>query len=383
MATMDRREVVGLAVAAAVGTALGRTVSAQGGARGAAPAGAAPKVKLDAYSRTLHWLRTPEDVAQVCHEIGNTTIDLTVRPYPGHVEPAKVKTDLPPFVNALKRNGITVSMIGMDVYDAKTPNLEAMRDTASSLGIHHTWWRGVSFDQSLPWPKQLDAVKPTVAELSKMLEKYQFKACYHPGGSFPELIDLVRNFDPRYISLHYDTGNFGEFNQGNLAKQIRIGGPYIGGFVWKDFVIDHRTPEQIAADAAARGAAAPAGAPNAGARGGGGARGAGAGGRGGGAAGAGAAPAGRGRGGAGGGSPNGWSSRQVPVGTGVLNLPLIAQALRDINFTGPMECQPEWPELGGPNQGSDRLTIPREEVIRMLKRDFDTVTAALKTAELV
>ena len=67
----------------------------------------------------------------------------------------------------------------------------------------------------------------------------------------------------------------------------------------------------------------------------------------------------------------------------MLNLPLIAQALRDINFNGPMECQPEWPELGGPNQGSDRLTIPREEVIRMLKRDFDTVTAALKTAELV
>jgi sugar phosphate isomerase/epimerase len=364
MATMNRREVLGLAASTVVGTAFGKSAFAQVAARGAAPVTVAqtPKVKLDAYSRTLHWLRTPEEVAQACHEVGNTTIDLTVRPYPGHVDPVKVRADLPPFLNGLKRNGITVSMIGMDIYDAKTPNLEAMLDTASSLGIHHTWWRGATFDQSLPWPKQLDAVKPTVAEFSKLLEKYQFKACYHPGGSFPELIDLCRNFDPRYISLHYDTGNFGEFNQGNLAKQIRIGGPYIGGFVWKDFVIDHRTPEELAAAAAARGPA-PVGDAARGARGG--------------------APGGRGRGGAGGGSPNGWSSRQVPVGTGVLNLPLIAQALKDINFVGPMECQPEWPELGGPNQGSDKLTIPRAEVMRMLKRDFDTVMAAMKTADLV
>src|SRR5213083_2596707 len=115
MATMNRREVLGLAAATVAGTAFGKSAFAQVAARGAAPVTVAqtPKVKLDAYSRTLHWLRTPEEVAQACHEVGNTTIDLTVRPYPGHVDPVKVRADLPPFVNGLKRNGITVSMIGM------------------------------------------------------------------------------------------------------------------------------------------------------------------------------------------------------------------------------------------------------------------------------
>src|SRR5581483_9524350 len=123
--------------------------------------------------------------------------------------------------------------------------------------------------------------------------------------------------------------------------------------------------EQQAAAAAARGAgrgaapggAAPGGAPAGGAaaRGGNGA----------------AAAA---RGGRGGGSPNGWSSRQVQVGTGILNLPQICQALKDIDFKGPIENQPEWPELGGANTGQDKLTIPRSEVIRLLKQDYVTVS---------
>jgi hypothetical protein len=73
----------------------------------------------------------------------------------------------------------------------------------------------------------------------------------------------------------------------------------------------------------------------------------------------------------------------VPVGTGVINLPAIAQAMKEINFEGPIECQPEWPELGGPNQGRDSITIPREEVIRLLRRDYLTVSAPLAAAGII
>jgi len=363
---MDRRELLQLGAAAAATTAFAPKALAQ---TPGVPAGW--KNSLNAYSRTMHWVRTPEEVAQVCHEIGNTTIDLTVRAASqgsaaGHVLPEKVKTDLAPFVNGLKRNGITVQMIGMDVVDVTTPYVEDMLDAASSLGIHHSWWRGIPFPADMSYPKQLDALRPKVDALEKLYAKYQFKACLHPGGDFTRILDLCRPHDPRYIAIQYDTGNFGEFNQGNLANQIREGGPYIGGFVFKDSVIDHLTPEQQAAAAAARGAgrAAPAGAAPAG---------------------AGAAPARGGRGGraGGGGSPNGWSSRQVQVGTGILNLPEICQALKDIDFKGPIENQPEWPELGGANTGQDKLTIPRAEVIRLLKQDYVTVSTPLAAAGVI
>ena len=333
---MDRREFLALGAAAVAAGALAESASAQ------TPGMAGWKNHLDAYSRTLHWLRTPAGVAKACHEIGHTTIDLTVRPYPGHVQPDKVRTDLPIFVNGLEREGITVTKIAMDVANVNTPHVEAMLDTASTLGIHHTWWRGLTFDWSLPYQKMLDNLKPQVAALEKMLARYNFKACYHPGGGFTELLDLCRGFDPRYISIQYDTGNFGQFNQGMLANQIRIGGPYIGSVVFKDNVYERQSPlSQAGADAgAARG----------------------------------------GRGGRAGGSPNGWAARQVPVGSGVLNLPMICQALKAIDFLGPIQCQPEWPELGGPGQGLDRISITREEVIRYLRRDYLTVSTPLAEA---
>lgn len=304
----------------------------------------------------MHWLRTPAEVAKACHEIGNTTIDLTVRNYPAHIQPDKVKADLPAFVNGLKREGITVTKIGMDVNDANTPYLEDMLATASGLGIFHTWWRGVgAFDWSQGYQKALDVQKAKTEPLAKILAKYNFKACYHPAGAgFTEVLDLCRAFDPRHISIDYDTGNFGQFNQAMLANQIRIAGPYVGSVVFKDQHIDRTPPDQAARVVAPEAPAAPA-------DGGVGRRG----------------------GRRGGGSPNGWNSRQVPVGTGILNLPVICQALKDINFQGPIECQPEWPELGGPNQGSERITIPREEVIRLLRRDFLTVSTPLAAAGVI
>jgi hypothetical protein len=47
-----------------------------------------------------------------------------------------------------------------------------------------------------------------------------------------------------------------------------------------------------------------------------------------------------------------------------------------------MECQPEWQGLGGAEQGRDTLTVSRETVIGLLKRDYETVHQALAAAEL-
>ena len=356
---MNRRDVLQLgATAVALSSTIGKAV-----------AQSSPDWKnhLDAYSRTLHWLRTPREVAKACHEIGNTTIDLTVRPYPGHVQPEKVKTDLPAFYNGLKSEGITVTKIAMDIVDASTPYTEDMLDTASSLGVRYTWWRGVPFDWTKPYPQMIDALKPRVASLATLLEKYNMKACWHPFTGFTEILDVCRNFDPRYIAIDYDTGNFGQFEQNMLVNQIRIAGPYLGSFVFKDHIMVKLTPEQQAAAAAARQTA-----PSPGAQAIGGAGGPQAGGRGG-------APGGRGRGA----SPTGWTSPAVPIGTGVVDVALVCKTLKEVGFQGPIECQPEWPALDGAGQGLDKLSIPREDVIGMLKRDFVTVSTPLAAAGVI
>ncbi|MDB5439983.1 MAG: hypothetical protein JWM33_2410, partial [Caulobacteraceae bacterium] len=97
----------------------------------------------------------------------------------------------------------------------------------------------------------------------------------------------------------------------------------------------------------------------------------------------GAAPAGGGRGGAASSAPTRTRIRQVPVGTGMVNLALIAQTLKEIGFNGPMECEPEWPQLGGPDQGATTLSIPRDQVIALLRRDRVTMEDIMTKAGLI
>jgi sugar phosphate isomerase/epimerase len=357
---VNRREFLGVGGLMLAGAALPIPGLAQGGV---AALSTGRKLKLDAYSRTLHWLRTPQEVAQACHEIGNSTIDLTVRVYPGHVAPDKVKTDLPPFVNGLKREGITVTSMAAEITDANTPHVEEMLGTASSLGIRHHWWRGFRYEDNKPLQPQIDGFKKRTEGLVKLEEKYGTKAMYHPMGGFSgvffDLLDMIKDFDPRYVSVQYDTGNLFQANQQNLVMQLRLGAPYIGGFVFKDIAVVKEQPGESAP--------APRRSPANGARGE-------------------AGQNSRGRGGRGGPfrrpAVNGYRTEQVPVGTGMIDLPLIAQTLKEINFDGPMECQPEWPALDGPSQGLDKLSIPRETVINYLKRDYTTVTSVLNAAGL-
>ena len=145
-----------------------------------------------------------------------------------------------------------------DINDAKTPYVEEMLGTASALGIRHHWWRGLGgFDNTRPYGPQIEAFKPRLEALVKLEEKYATKAMYHPqGGPFFDYLELIRNFDPKYVGLHFDTGHWVQVNQGNMASMIMWAGPYVGGFVWKDVAVERVDAATLAAEAAARQGAA-------------------------------------------------------------------------------------------------------------------------------
>jgi len=65
------------------------------------------------------------------------------------------------------------------------------------------------------------------------------------------------------------------------------------------------------------------------------------------------------------------------MGTGLVDIFRYAAVLRDIGFDGPMELEAEYP-LGGAENGADKLTIPRAQVIGNLKRDVLTIRAAFQ-----
>jgi sugar phosphate isomerase/epimerase len=360
---------------------------------------------LDAYSRFLHWLRDPDEIAEAVIEITCGGLMPTVGGASAHVDAGDVSSKLPAFVNTIRKHGLQVRQIRGGGQTAVDASVEALVGTMGQLGVTHYWLGTDSYDFSKPVLPQLDAIKLKVEQFVQLNQRHGTTLMYHTragansvGSVVWDLLYVLKDFDPKHVGLHWDTGHMS--HHGSMWETLmRTAGPYVVGMAWKD-----RTWEQDLGGLQAQGGPYPgpepvADAGPAGGRGGRGGPAAGRGGapaagRGGPAAGRGAGPAaGRGAGGGRGrGGPRtvplplagdifarggGWTSPYVPMGTGLVDLFRYATVMHAIGFNGPMELEVEYP-LGGAHSGATSLTLPRQQVIGALKRDVLTIRAALE-----
>ena len=250
---MKRREFLQLGAGAVAGglvlpTALeaqaGRGAAAAPAQAPAAPSGPPlPKLKVDIYSRHLQWLRTADEVAEAAVEMAYDGVNITVRDYPGHVNPAKVAQELPPFVAAIRKRGLLVRSITTNISDTDSPNAEQIISTAAGLGITHFWWGTYRYEAGKPIMEQLDALRPRVAKIAAMAEKYKITAAYHTysmpntvGSVMWDLLMLLREHDPKWVGFHYDTGHEAHHINGMWETNMRAAGPYISAVAAKDYM---------------------------------------------------------------------------------------------------------------------------------------------------
>jgi L-ribulose-5-phosphate 3-epimerase len=281
------------------------------------------KLKIDAYSRHLQWLRSADNVAQAAKEMGYDGVDITVRPYPGHVDPARVEQDLSPFVKTIRSYGLEVRTITCPIQDADSPYAESILRTASELGIHHYWWGTFRYDQTKPIKAQLEALKPRVAKLAALNAKYGMTAMYHTyagsrtvGASVWDFLYVLSGFDPALVGFHYDIGHMTiAGGNGTWLTNLHAAAPYIRGVSVKDGLLERTADGQ-------------------------------------------------------------WRVRWVPLGEGLVQLPEFVAALKQIGFFGPIEIQAEYPN-GGAESAQDRIMLPREQVLGAMKKDQEVLRAAL------
>jgi hypothetical protein len=452
---MDRREFLQSSIVAALaGKVLSdRTLAraqtpaapAQTSGQAPAPASATPaprRLIMDAYTRHLHWIRSADEIAEAAIEMTCGGVNPTIQQYPGHIDPAKVAEELPPFVKTMQKHGLRVKQVrGGNATDVSAPNLEAMVGTMGQLGVTHYWVGTDNYDLSKPILPQLDAIKRKVEQFVKLNQKHGTTLMYHTragansvGSVVWDLLYVMKDFDPKQVGFHWDTGHM-SLHGGNMWELLmRTAGRYVVGMGWKDRGWEQNLGflgeggpypgPQAAAAAAAAGAGA--------GRGGGRGRGAG-GGRGGpppeGAA-AGSAPGGAGRGGdqpPAGAQPGGRGAAPAEAGEGreggppaagrgrggrgrggsgsrEFPLPLAGNTFaRGGGWSSPMvpmgmglvdifryatvlrDIGFDGPmELqaeypnGGAQNAADELTLPRAQVIGNMKRDILTIRAAFQ-----
>ena len=306
-----------------------RAILAGGAALLANSAAAKDKQKVALFSKHLHFLQG-EELAKAVAELGYEALDITVRAN-GHIEPARVRQDLPPLVAILRKHAIEVPMVTTDIVDPDTPHAEDILKTIADLGIRYYRFvptGGYKYVLGKPYDAQLAAFQPRLAKLAALNAKYQVCAMYHThsgrfavGASFWDLHILMKDIDPKLVGVNFDIGHATvEGGLGGWINNFQISIPHLRGVAVKDFSWGKD----------ARGV---------------------------------------------------WQPQWQPLGQGMVKLDEFFGMLSAANFAGPLQLHIEYP-LGGANNGSKTITIPKEEVFAAMKRDLAKARSYLAKVSL-
>jgi hypothetical protein len=254
---------------------------------------------------------------------------------------------------------VGVRTVTTPITGADTPHAEEILAAAAASGATSYTWSGAPYDEARPYAAQLDELKARFGGLAKLNEKHRIKGLYQPqagmaGSLFVDLLPVMQGFDPRWMAFRYDTAVLLQTNPANVVRHLRLGDRYIGAVALNDAAVDLEFPhwrQGRFTDAPEILKRPDGGGDNTGNAGGdwlayGG-----------------------------GGRPLPYHLRPKPVGTGMIDLMLLGQTLKQIGFSGPAECQVRYP-LGGAESGSDRVSLPPQEVIGRMKRDRIAVEQA-------
>ena len=282
-----------------------------------------PSLKVSIFSKHLQFLQG-DALAETAAKLGFDGIDLTVHKG-GHVEPERVRQDLPKLVGIIRRHGLEVPMVTTDIVDRTTPFTEHILATLAELGIYHYRWGGFKYESSTPIPRQLDALKPRVAALASLNARYHATAMYHThsgirlvGASIWDLYLILQDFDPDSVAVNFDIGHATvEGGFGGWINSFDVIRPWLRGVAVKDFLWEKD-------------------------------------------------------------AKSGWTPAWKPLGAGMVRFPDFFEMLGGAGFNGPLQLHFEYP-LGGAENGKRKLTLSQDAVLSAMQRDLERLRGYLKT----
>jgi len=308
-------------------------------------------------SRHLQWT-SMEEAVSVAAEAGCQAIAWTVR-QGAHMLPENVERDLPRAVDLAHRAGLETPMLITALNEGKSERAEEVLGTMRAVGIRYYRAAPFRYDYSRDLAQQIEALKPRIASLVQLNEKYGTTAMYHThsaygniGGGVWDLWLALKDFDPQFVGLNYDLGHATIRGGTGWIETSHLAHKFVHGLSVKDFRwVKSSSPT--------------------------------------------ARPTGRRGGGppADGASRASWSPEMVPGGDGMVDFKGMLSYFKSVGFAGPVELYQEYHvnvpgvaepvNMLGTDYGTWKLEMPKSQYVALLKRDVTFYTNALTDSGLL
>jgi sugar phosphate isomerase/epimerase len=226
----------------------GLTSSLLVGAAGAAPlANGSPVCAFVKFVQELPFDRLADELARM----GFDGIEATVRPK-GIVLPERVEDDLPRLVEALRRRGLSITVMASDVNDVNQPHTEKVLTTAAKLGVTHYRMRYYRYASDRGLLPQLDEFRSRLADLVALNKQLGLTAVYqnhsgprNVGATVWDLHALLRNFSAEQVGIAFDIRHATVEAGLSWPTLLRLMQPHLAAVYVKDFVWDGRRPRNV------------------------------------------------------------------------------------------------------------------------------------------
>ena len=158
------------------------------------------------FSKHLPKMDAPR-LGRTLQTLGFAGVDLTVRPG-GHVDPKRVAQDLPPFVAAIRKEGLSVPMITTEILADTDPVARPTLETAAALGIPFFkpgYYRYAFVDAR----KERDAAADKIRGVAALGARTRVHMGFHNhagyiGGNIWDVVEVIDALDAEWAGYYFD-----------------------------------------------------------------------------------------------------------------------------------------------------------------------------------
>lgn len=152
-----------------------------------------------------------DEIASLSAEMGVDGIEAPIRPK-GHIEPEKVVDELPEFIDALKKQGLemTIMTSGINEVSAEQRTEEVLR-TAAKLGVRRFRMNYFKYDLKKPIWEQLQAVRPKIRDLVALCAELGIQPLFQNhsgkdyfGAAVWDIYSIMREYPAKQFGFCFD-----------------------------------------------------------------------------------------------------------------------------------------------------------------------------------